>query len=79
MFKVYKKEIEVAGKKISLETLVIFEKLVHYRKTFDKEIREQFIWPKVSRLIEKYEPFIDVNIWRCKKELVEIVETEGLI
>ena len=67
------------GKKINLETLVIFEKLVHYRKTFDKEIREQIIWPKVSRLIEKYEPFVDVNIWRCKKELIEIVETEGLI
>ena len=67
------------GKKVSLETLVIFEKLVSYRKTFDKEIREQIIWPKVSRLIEKYEPFVDVNIWRCKKELIEIVETEGLI
>jgi len=67
------------GKKISLETLVIFEKLVHYRKTFDKEIKEHIIWPKVSRLIEKYEPFVDVNIWRCKKELIEIVETEGLI
>ena len=67
------------GKKISLETLVIFEKLVSYCKTFDKEIREQIIWPKVSRLIEKYEPFVDVNIWRCKKELIEIVETEGLI
>ena len=67
------------GKKISLETLVVFEKLVSYRETFDKEIREQIIWPKVSRLIEKYEPFVDVNIWRCKKELIEIVETEGLI
>jgi len=67
------------GKKISLETLVVFEKLLRFRKTFDKEIREQIIWPKVSRLIEKYEPFVDVNIWRCKKELIEIVETEGLI
>ena len=67
------------GKKISLETLVIFEKLVTYRKAFDKEIREQIIWPKVSRLIEKYEPFVDVNIWRCRKELIEIVKTEGLI
>ncbi len=29
------------GKKISLETLVIFEKLLHYRKRFDKEINHQ--------------------------------------
>ena len=29
------------GKKISLETLVVFEKLLHYRKRFNKEIKEQ--------------------------------------
>ena len=67
------------GKKISLETLVVFEKLLHYRKRFDKEIKEQFIWPKISRLIEKYEPFIEADTNRCKKLLVEIIETEGLI
>ena len=67
------------GKKISLETLVVFEKLVSYRKAFDKEIREQIIWPKVSRLIEKYEPFIEADTNRCKKLLIEIIETEGLI
>ena len=60
------------GKKISLETLVIFEKLVQYRKRFDKEISEQIIWPKVSRLIEKYEPFIHADINRCKKILIEL-------
>ena len=67
------------GKKISLETLVVFEKLLHYRKRFDKEIKEQIIWPKVSRLIEKYEPFIEADTNRCKKLLIEIIETEGLI
>ena len=67
------------GKKISLETLVVFEKLLHYRKRFNKEIKEQIIWPKVSRLIEKYEPFIEADTDRCKKLLIEIIETEGLI
>ena len=43
------------GKKISLETLVVFEKLLHYRKRFDKEIKDAIIWPNVSKLIEKYE------------------------
>ena len=67
------------GKKITLETLVVFEKLLHYRKRFNTEIKEQIIWPKVSRLIEKYEPFIEADTNRCKKLLVEIIETEGLI
>ena len=61
------------GKKISLETLVVFEKLLHYRKRFDKEIKEQIIWPKVSRLIEKYEHFIEADLGRCKKLLIEKV------
>ena len=59
------------GKKISLETMVILEKLLHYRQRFDKEIDETYIWPKVSRLIEKYEPFVRVDMDKCKHMLVE--------
>ena len=61
------------GKKISLETLVIFEKLLHYRKRFDKEIRDAIIWPNLSKLIEKYEPFVEADLGRCKKLLIEKV------
>ena len=61
------------GKKISLETLVVFEKLLHYRKRFDKEIKDAIIWPNVSKLIEKYEPFIEADLSRCKKLLIEKV------
>ena len=61
------------GKKISLETLVIFEKILQYRKIFDKEIKEQIIWPKVSQLIKKYEPFVEADLSRCKKLLIEKV------
>ena len=49
------------GKKITLETLVILEKVLQYREVFDKDITEKFIWPKVSKLIEDYEPFMKVS------------------
>ena len=62
------------GKKICLETLVIFEKLLHYRKQFDREITETFIWPNTSRLIEKYEPFVEADISKCKLMLKEKVK-----
>ena len=62
------------GKKISLETVIIFEKLLHFRKTFDKEIRDAIIWPKVSMLIGKYEPFVEANFSRCRKILLEKAE-----
>ena len=56
------------GKKVSLETLVILEKVLHYREQFDAKISETYIWPKVSLLIKKYEPFlkIDVKTFRMK-------------
>ena len=59
------------AKKISLETLVILDRLVRYRRVFDREIDESYIWPKVSMLIQKYEPFVRVNIVKCKRMLVE--------
>ena len=62
------------GKKICLETLVIFEKLLHYRKQFDREITETFIWPNTSRLIEKYEPFVEADVGKCKLMLKEKVK-----
>ena len=42
-----------------------------YDFSFDKEIDETYIWPKVSRLIEKYEPFVRVDMDKCKHMLVE--------
>ena len=65
------------GKKISLETLVIFEKLLHYRKRFDKEINETYVWPTVSRLIERYEPFVKADMGKCKQMLID--KTQELI
>ncbi len=62
------------GKKISLETLVIFDKLVQYRKQFDNEIKETFIWPKISNLIEKYSPFVDVDVSKFKTLLISKIK-----
>ena len=62
------------GKKITLETLVIFETLLYFRKSFDKVINEQYIWPKISQCIEKYEPFLEVNKWKLKSIAVNKVQ-----
>ena len=59
------------GKKINLETLVILEKLLHYRKKFDIEITETYVWPRISRLIQKYEPFVEADVVKCKQMLLE--------
>lgn len=45
-------------KTITLETLVILEKIAPFVNLFDKELAKDIIWPDVSRLIKKYKPFL---------------------
>ena len=53
--------------------MVILDKILGYRKQFDKEIDEIYVWPKVSRLINRYEPFVEADIGKCKQLLLEKV------
>ena len=49
------------SKSISLETLVILNKLFKFCDKFDLEIDEKFVWPDISRLIRKYSPFVKID------------------
>jgi hypothetical protein len=48
-------------KEISLETLVILEKINPYLDKFDDEVDDKIIWPDISRLIRKYKPFLNFD------------------
>jgi len=62
------------GKKISLETLVILEKVLQFKRKFDQQILETFIWPKLSQLISKYDPFVKINIREYRMRTLNIVQ-----
>ena len=49
-------------KTISIETLVILDKLTGFIETFDKEISDTIVWPDISRLIKKYKPFLVIDV-----------------
>lgn len=49
------------SKTISIESLVILNKLFGFCDKFDKEIEETLVWPDISRLIRKYSPFVKIN------------------
>ena len=57
---------------ISLETLVIYDKIFLFGKTFDKQLLDP-VWETVSLKIKKYSPFIQVDIFNYKKILKEII------
>jgi len=45
-------------KTITLETLVILEKIFPFTGYFDSNIGDDVMWPDISRLIRKYKPFL---------------------
>ena len=60
------------GGDLSLETLIILEKIFSFVKKFDKTIKDP-VWETVSLKIKKYIPFININIVYYKKILRKIV------
>lgn len=47
---------------ISIETLVILDKINNYTDELDKVYKNDLIWPDMSRIIKKYKPFLTVKL-----------------
>jgi hypothetical protein len=63
------------GGKISLETLVLYDKIFSYSTNFDKKLKDP-VWETVSRRIKKYSPFINIDVFYFRKILKEIISQE---
>ena len=57
---------------ISLETLVIYEKIFRFSKNFDKKLKDP-VWETVSLKLKKYDPFINIDVFQFKKVLRALV------
>lgn len=57
---------------LSLETLVIYDKIFGFSKTFDKKLDDP-VWETVSLKIKKYTPFINTDIFQFKRILRDII------
>ncbi len=60
------------GGEISLETLMILEKVFSFLKNFDKKLKDP-VWETVSLKIKKYTPFLNINVFPYKKILRELI------
>ena len=60
------------GGNISLETLVIYDRILGYGKDFDKKLKDP-VWETVSKRVRKYAPFLNIDVFRYKKILKEVV------
>jgi len=60
------------GGKISLETLVIYDRIFEFRQKFDKQLDDP-IWSSVSLKLKKYEPFLNIDVQKHKQILRSII------
>ncbi len=58
--------------KVSLETLVIYDKIFSYSNNFDKKLKDP-VWETVSRRIKKYNPFLNTDVFHFRKILKQII------
>jgi hypothetical protein len=58
--------------KISLETMVIYDKIFLFGNNFDKRLNDP-VWETVSRRVKKYNPFLNIDVPRYKKILRECI------
>lgn len=58
--------------KVSLETLVILDKILNYKKDYDKKMDDP-VWEFVSMKMFKYSSFLNIDIFKYKKILKECV------
>ena len=56
----------------SLETMVICDRILEYRKDWDKKLNDP-VWETVSKKIKKYSPFLNIDVPRYKKILKDLV------
>ena len=58
--------------KLSLENFVIYEKIFRFSKTFDEKLSDP-VWETVSLKIKKYLPFLNIDTFKFKKILRELL------
>jgi hypothetical protein len=60
------------GGKVSLESLVIYDKIFSFRKRFDNHLTDP-VWSSVSLKIKKYEPFLNIDVPKHKQILRSMI------
>ena len=58
--------------RVSIETLVILDRILGYKKNFDKQLKDP-VWEQTSRKITNYSPFLHIDVFQYKKVLKGIV------
>ena len=57
---------------VSIETLIILDKILGYKSKFDKKMSDP-VWSLISKRMSKYSSFLNIDVFRYKKILKEVI------
>ena len=60
------------GGKLSIESLILSDRVLKFQDNWDSRISDTIIWPDVSRLMKKYGPFIKADTDAVKKTMRQV-------
>ena len=63
---------EHLGKNLSLESLVILNKILGFKKQFDSKLDDP-VWKFLSMRIDKYDSFIHIDVFKFRSILKEVI------
>jgi hypothetical protein len=63
---------EHLAKTLSLESMVILNKIIGFKKDFDS-ILDDPVWKFLSMRIDKYDSFIHIDVFKFKSILKEVI------
>jgi len=63
---------EFLKKNLSLETIIILDRILGYRVKFDDKLRDP-VWKLISQRMKKYSSFLNSDVFRYKKILKEVI------
>ena len=59
---------------ICTETVIIMDDFMDFIPKWDKNIKDDFIWPRVQTKMLKYKPFLEYDKSKFKKTLIDTVK-----
>lgn len=59
---------------VSAETVIIMNEFLNFIPKWEKNIKDDFIWPRVKTKLLKYQPFLHYDKSKFKQTLIDIVK-----
>lgn len=57
---------------IEIETLIAMDRVLHFLKRWNKNVDDDILYPEISKRIEKYKGFVNVDVDKVKTQMKEI-------